>query len=92
MQVECCVGIGECAVRLCNAELAQKYLDLALTKTTADEKPKICAAANYWMGRLYERERDYAQAAKHYETINSFSPAYRDIKRRLHFLFTITWT
>lgn len=92
LQAECCVGIGECAVRSKQSTLARRHLRFALTQTSNSDKPDVRKAAHYWLARLFERERNYSQAARHYEAIRSVDPDYRDITRRLNFLFTVTWT
>ena len=90
--VESSVGIGECAVRCGHSELARRHLDFALKQVDTQKRPKIFRTAHYWLARLCERERDFAQAAKHYEAIAAVSSDYRDIQRRLKHLFTITWS
>lgn len=91
LRAESSVGIGECAVRLGNAKLAEKRLDAVLLQIDPAAKPNTFKLAHYWLGRLFEKQKQYAKAAEHYQVISEIDRKFKDIRKRLKILFTITW-
>lgn len=91
LHAEAKIGVGECAVRLKKSDLACENLDAALLLLDPVAKPNTFLLAHYWLGRTFELQRKYEQAFEHFQLIKSKNARFRDVKKRIKVLLTITW-
>lgn len=84
--------LGKCFLRQKQNTLAKRQLEKALDKFSPVDHPDEYKECHYYLGRLYEEEKNYDEAEARYTDVLAVDYSYRDTRQRLENIQSIRGT